>query len=90
MFENLTERLTRTLRGVAGKARLSEDNIGEALREVRTALLEADVALPVVRDFVDKVRARAIGTEVSFLRLPACVQPSQVQSVLILRSDTRA
>ena len=65
MFENLTERLTRTLRGIAGKARLSEDNIGEALREVRTALLEADVALPVVRDFVDKVRARAIGTEVS-------------------------
>jgi signal recognition particle subunit SRP54 len=64
MFENLSDRLTRTLRGISGKARLSEENIQDSLREVRTALLEADVALPVVKDFVDKIRARALGQEV--------------------------
>jgi signal recognition particle subunit SRP54 len=65
MFENLTDRLTRALRGIAGRARLSEDNVAEALREVRLALLEADVALSVVKDFIDRVRARAIGQEVA-------------------------
>ena len=65
MFENLTERLTKTLKGITGKARLTEENIAETLREVRTALLEADVALSVVRGFVEQVRQRAIGTEVS-------------------------
>ena len=65
MFENLTDRLSQTLRHVTGKARLSEDNIKDTLREVRMALLEADVALSVVKDFVNRVRDRAIGTEVS-------------------------
>jgi signal recognition particle subunit SRP54 len=65
MFENLTDRLSQTLRHVTGKARLSEDNIKDTLREVRMALLEADVALPVVKDFVNRVRDRAVGTEVS-------------------------
>lgn len=65
MFENLTERLSQTLRNVTGKARLSEDNIKDTLREVRMALLEADVALPVVKGFVNAVRERAVGTEVS-------------------------
>jgi len=65
MFENLTDRLTRTLRGISGKAKLSDDNIAEALREVRVALLEADVALPVVRDFIERVRQRAVGQEVA-------------------------
>lgn len=65
MFENLSDRLTRTLRGISGKARLSEENIQDSLREVRTALLEADVALPVVKDFVDKIRGRALGQEVA-------------------------
>ncbi len=64
MFENLSERLTRTVRRLRGQARLTEDNIQEALREVRMALLEADVALPVVRDFIDRVRSRAVGQEV--------------------------
>lgn len=64
MFDNLTERLTHTIKRLRGQGRLSEDNIKEALREVRVALLEADVALPVVKEFVDKVRARAIGQEV--------------------------
>jgi signal recognition particle subunit SRP54 len=65
MFENLSDRLTRTLRGLAGRARLSEENISEALRDVRVALLEADVALPVVREFIEHVRERALGQEIS-------------------------
>ena len=64
MFQNLTERLTNTLRNLRGQGRLSEENIKDTLREVRMALLEADVALPVVKDFVEKVRERAIGQEV--------------------------
>lgn len=64
MFDQLTERLSETLRRVAGKATLSDDNIQETLREVRQALLEADVALPVVKDFIEQVRERAIGQEV--------------------------
>ena len=65
MFENLSERLSHSLRSITGKAKLSEDNIQETLREVRMALLEADVALPVVKDFVDAVRQRAVGKEVA-------------------------
>src|SRR6056300_98854 len=65
MFENLTDRLSQTLRTITGKARLTEENIQESLREVRRALLEADVALPVVQEFVDKVKFRAVGQEVS-------------------------
>jgi len=65
MFENLTDRLSGTLRNISGKARLTDDNIQDALREVRKALLEADVALPVAKDFVEAVRKRAIGQEVS-------------------------
>lgn len=64
MFANLTDRLSRVVKGLRGQARLSEDNIAEALREVRVALLEADVALPVVRELVAAVRVRAVGQEV--------------------------
>ena len=65
MFEQLSERLSETLRRISGKATLDEENIRETLREVRQALLEADVALPVVKDFIEQVRARAVGQEVS-------------------------
>jgi len=65
MFENLSERLSRTLKKISGKARLNHDNIQDTLREVRKALLEADVALPVVKEFVNVVRKRALGVEVS-------------------------
>ncbi|MEE2022643.1 MULTISPECIES: signal recognition particle protein [Alkalimonas] len=65
MFENLSERLTRTLKNISGRGRLTEENIKETLREVRMALLEADVALPVVRDFVAQVKEKAVGLEVS-------------------------
>jgi signal recognition particle subunit SRP54 len=64
MFENLSERLGRTLKNLRGQGRLSEDNIKDTLREVRMALLEADVALPVVKDFIERVRERAVGQEV--------------------------
>lgn len=65
MFENLTERLSHTLKSLTGKAHLSEENIQETLREVRKALLEADVALPVVKEFVESVKTRAVGQAVS-------------------------
>ena len=64
MLESLTQRLSKVVKTLRGEARLTEDNIQEALREVRMALLEADVALPVVRDFISAVRARALGAEV--------------------------
>jgi signal recognition particle subunit SRP54 len=64
MFDNLTDRLSKTIKNLRGQGRLSEDNIKEALRDVRMALLEADVALPVVKDFIDRVRERASGQEV--------------------------
>ncbi len=64
MFENLTERLSDSLKKVTGQAKLTEDNIKGTLREVRMALLEADVALPVVKQFIAQVRKRAIGHEV--------------------------
>ena len=64
MFDHLTERLSRAIKTLRGEARLTESNIQEALREVRVALLEADVALPVVKKFIDGVRAKALGEEV--------------------------
>ena len=64
MLDNLTQRLSRVVKTLRGEARLTESNIQEALREVRLALLEADVALPVVRDFIARVREKALGQEV--------------------------
>ncbi len=64
MFDSLTERLGHTLKNLRGQGRMTESNIKDALREVRMALLEADVALPVVREFIDQVRQRAVGQEV--------------------------
>ncbi len=64
MFENLTQRLSATLKNLRGQGRLTEENISDSLREVRMALLEADVALPVVKEFIDSVRAKALGKEV--------------------------
>ncbi|OCG00298.1 signal recognition particle protein [Gilliamella sp. wkB112] len=65
MFENLTDRLSQTLRNISGRGRLSEENIKEALRDVRMALLEADVALPVVREFINQVKTKAVGLDVN-------------------------
>ena len=64
MFDNLTDRLGKVLTNLRGQGRLTEDNIKETMREVRMALLEADVALPVVREFVEQVKQQAMGEEV--------------------------
>ncbi|WP_217125472.1 signal recognition particle protein [Hydrogenophilus thiooxidans] len=64
MLDQLTQRLSRVVKTLRGQARLTEENIQEALREVRMALLEADVALPVVKAFIERVRSKAVGQEV--------------------------
>src|SRR4029078_9241049 len=64
MLETLPERLSRVVKTLRGEARLTDENIQDALREVRLALLEADVALPVVKSFVNDRRDKAIGAEV--------------------------
>ena len=64
MFDSLSERLGSTLKTLRGQGRLTESNIKDSLREVRMALLEADVALPVVREFIDHVKERAMGENV--------------------------
>jgi signal recognition particle subunit SRP54 len=64
MFDNLTERLGKVLNNLRGQGRLTEENIKDTMREVRMALLEADVALPVVRAFVDQVKTKAMGEQV--------------------------
>lgn len=65
MFENLSDRLSYTLRNISGKGRLTEINIKDTMRELRMALLEADVALPVVWNFINRVKERALGQEVN-------------------------
>ena len=64
MFENLSDRLSKTLKNLSGRGRLTEDNIQDSLREVRMALLEADVALPVVKEFIEDVKQSALGSDV--------------------------
>jgi len=64
MFDNLTARLSRTIESLRGRGRITEENIAETLREARVALLEADVALPVVKSFIEAVKAKALGAEV--------------------------
>ena len=82
MFDNLTERLAGTFRKIAGKATLTENNIEEALREVRRGLLEADVALPVVKEFLDRVSLRAVGQEVTKSLTPSQAFIKVVQAEL--------
>jgi len=65
MFDSISEKLSNIVSGVRGSGRLTEDNISEAVREVRIALLEADVALPVVTEFVETIRRDALGTKVT-------------------------
>ena len=84
MFDNLSSRLSQTLRSMTGKARLTDGNIQETLREVRMALLEADVALPVVKDFIESVRGRALGQEVN-----ASLSPGQT-FVKIVQAELEA
>lgn len=89
MFDSLSERLNRSLQTIRGRGRLTEDNIKATLREVRMALLEADVALPVVKDFIERVRERAVGTEVSSSLTPgqAMVRVVHDELVTVLGSE---
>ncbi|GAA5139865.1 signal recognition particle protein [Thalassotalea piscium] len=82
MFENLSDRLTKTLKNISGRGRLTDDNIKETLREVRMALLEADVALPVIREFIAKVKESAVGQDVSKSLTPGQVFVKIVQKEL--------
>ena len=84
MFENLTGRLSQVVKTLRGEARLTESNIQDALREVRVALLEADVALPVVRDFVARVRERALGQEVAASLTPGQALVGVVHRELVM------
>ncbi|MBI3774297.1 MAG: signal recognition particle protein [Gammaproteobacteria bacterium] len=83
MFESLTERLARVVKDMRGLSRITEDNVKDTLREVRMALLEADVALPVVRDFVEHVKQRAVGVEVSGSLTPGQVLVKVVRDELV-------
>ncbi len=83
MFDGLSDRLAKTAQRLRGQGRLTEENIQDALREVRMALLEADVALPVVRTFIDDVKQRAMGEEVLTSLTPGQVFVSIVQQELV-------
>lgn len=82
MFNNLSDRLAQTFKNITGQGRLTEANIKDALRDVRRALLEADVALPVVKSFIEQVQERAIGQEVSTSLNPGQAFIKIVQSQL--------
>jgi signal recognition particle subunit SRP54 len=83
MFDNLTDRLSKTIKNLRGQGRLTEENINEALRDVRMALLEGDVALPVVKDFIERVRERATGQEVTRSLSPGQVLVKVVNDELV-------
>ena len=91
MFTSLSDRLAATFKNLRGKGRLSEADVDATVREIRTALLEADVALPVVRQFTATVRERALGSEVSKALNPAqqVVKIVHEELVTILGGETR-
>ena len=91
MLDNLTQRLGRAMKALRGEARLTENNIQDALREVRLALLEADVALPVVKQFITAVRDKAVGQEVLSSLSPgqALVQNPEFSAWLVNRTPSR-
>ncbi|WP_262966313.1 signal recognition particle protein [Methylobacter psychrophilus] len=83
MFDNLTDRLSSTLKKLKGQGRLTEDNIKETLREVRMALLEADVSLGVVTDFIERVKEGALGQDVQASLSPGQAMIKLVQAELV-------
>src|SRR5579859_3173288 len=90
MFENLSDKLQRAFKNLRGQGKLTEENIGEALREIRLALLEADVNVKVVKQFIEQVRAKAVGTEVMTALSPAeqIVKLVRDELIEILGKDT--
>ncbi|MGO4758242.1 signal recognition particle receptor subunit alpha, partial [Streptomyces sp. 2MCAF27] len=91
MFDTLSDRLAATFKNLRGKGRLSEADIDATAREIRIALLEADVALPVVRAFVKQIKERATGAEVSQALNPAqqVIKIVNEELVGILGGETR-
>src|SRR5258706_13430492 len=81
MFENLQERLQRTFKSLRGQGVLNEENIQETMRELRLALLEADVNVKVVKQFIDQVQAKAVGQQVA-----AALSPGD-QVIKIVRDE---
>src|SRR6266550_9166259 len=90
MFENLSEKLQRAFKNLRGQGRLTEENIGEALREIRLALLEADVNFKVVKDLIDHIREKALGQEVMTALSPGeqVIKVVRDQLVELLGRDT--
>ena len=90
MFENLSGRLSDAVRNLSGRGRLTEANIKDTLRQVRLALLEADVALPVVKTFIERIRIRALGEEVGKSLTPgqALVKIIHAELVRILGNES--
>ena len=90
MFENLQEKLQRAFKSLRGQAKLTEENIDEALREIRLALLEADVNFKVVKQLIDQIRAKAVGQEVMTALSPGeqVIKILRDELVLILGKDT--
>jgi signal recognition particle subunit SRP54 len=91
VFDKLSSRLAAVVGGLSGRGRLTEENISDTLRQVRMALLEADVALPVVREFIDAVKARAVGLEIHKSLTPgqAFVRVIQEELVRVMGEGTR-
>src|SRR6201996_2489089 len=83
MVNGLTSRLSRTVDALRGRGRITEDNVAEVLREVRVALPEADVALPVIKQFIDQVKVQALGTEVASSLTPGQVFVSIIHKELV-------
>src|SRR5205814_6994431 len=90
MFENLSEKLQRTFKNLRGEGRLTEENVNEALREIRLALLEADVNVKVVKQLLDTVKEKALGSEVMTALSPGeqMVKVVRDELVAILGQDT--
>src|SRR5499425_484680 len=90
MFENLQEKLQRACKTLRGQARLTEENIDEALREIRMALLEADVNFKVVKQLIDQIRAKAVGQEVMTALSPGeqVIKILRDELIVILGKDT--
>ena len=83
VFDTLSQKLARTVQNLRGKGRISDDNIAETLRELRMALIEADVALPVIKTFIDGVRVKAQGAEVATSLTPGQVFVSILHRELV-------
>src|SRR5271155_2550815 len=90
MFENLTDKLQRAFKNLRGQGTLTEENIGEALKEIRMALLEADVNFKVVKELVDHIREKAVGQEVMTALSPAeqVVKIVRDELIAVLGKDT--